>query len=137
MPRSNFHQRVRVASHRAGATSVILTRCVIQMRGPLLEWMQTLALPRVFTFDLRGMCRSVTLQSITDVKPASPVPHHCSPLRCHQTISYCRYFPPEPDLFIFPLYLVILRSLSAPVVTDMNICILLAFWMTTKMTNVT
>lgn len=30
MPRSDFHQRVRVASHRAGATSVILTRCVIQ-----------------------------------------------------------------------------------------------------------
>lgn len=50
MPRSDFHQRVRVASPRAEAASVVLTRCAIQMRAPLLERMQVLALPRVFTF---------------------------------------------------------------------------------------
>lgn len=90
---------------RADATSVSLTRCVSQTRGPLLEWKQTLALPRVVTFDLRRMSRLVTLQSIADVKPASPVPKHCPPLRRHQAISYCRYFSPEPDLFIFPLFI--------------------------------
>lgn len=104
------------------------TRCVIQMRGRSREWMQTLALPRVFTFDLRRTCRSVTLQSITDVKPASPVPNHCTPLRSHQAISYCRYFSPESDLFIFLFSLVIAPSLSAPIVRDMNSCVLLTFW---------
>lgn len=33
MPRNDFHQRVRVASHRAHATSVILTRCVNSDEG--------------------------------------------------------------------------------------------------------
>lgn len=126
---SDFHQRVREASHRADATTVIQTRCAIQMRGVLSGNGRRCSLFHASSpFDLKRICRSVTLQSITDVKPASPVPNHCAPLRSHQTISYCRYFSPEADLFIFPLYLVISRSLSEPVVRDMNICVLLTFW---------
>lgn len=53
-----------------------------EMRGSLLKRMQ--ALPHVFTFDLRKMSRSVTLQS------NAVVPHCCTAHECHQKASYCR-----------------------------------------------
>lgn len=57
-----------------------------EMRGSLLEWMQGLNLPHVFTFDLRKMSRLVTLQSNT------VVPHRFTAHECHQMVSYCRCF---------------------------------------------
>lgn len=55
-----------------------------EMRGSLLERMQALHLPHVFTFDLRKRSRSLTLQSNT------VVPHRCTAHECHQMVGYCR-----------------------------------------------
>lgn len=55
-----------------------------EMRGSLLERMQALNLPHVFTFDLRKTSRSVTLQSNT------VVPHRLTAHERHQMVSYCR-----------------------------------------------
>lgn len=60
-------------------------RCVNSDRG-VLYWngcRRSLVSTGSSPLIREGTRRSVTLQSITDVKPASPVANHCTPLRCH------------------------------------------------------
>lgn len=107
MPRSDFHQRVRVASHRAQVTSVILTGCVNSDEGCFTG---TDAHARSFHVsspliweECAGRSHDKVLQTF---KPANPVPHHCAPLRCPQTISYCRYFPhPQSLICLYFLFI--------------------------------
>lgn len=92
--------------------------CDSEMRGSLLERMQALNLPHVFTFDFRKTSRSVTLQSNT------VVPHRSRASPDGQLLQVL-FSSPIGLYFLFQF--VILWSLCAPFFKDLNSCLLLEF----------